>query len=128
MNQWTPEQFYENSLNPSVPKDQLRLYEAYATKEVPPLPALDGSADILGQSYRDYVDKTDRIANQHPEKGTLGDVAAYEAYLRMPDEPLTIRDEDWEMKRYKVYDRWLKGRGLFRQGGKPVAVAEAGKA
>lgn len=118
MNQWTPEQFHENSLNPSVPRDQIRLYEAYLAREVPPLPALDASSDILGQMYRNYVDKTDQIASQGPEEGTIDDVVIYDRYLSTIDDPLTIKDEDWEMKRYKVYDRWLRGRNLFRQAGK----------
>lgn len=118
MNQWAPEQFYDNSLNPAVPKDQHRVYEDYLSREVPPLPTLNTFTDILGQTYRNYVDKTDRIANETPGHGTLADIASYERYLIMPDEPLTIQDDDWDTKRYKVYDRWLRGRNLFKQGGK----------
>lgn len=118
MNQWAPEQFYENSLNPAVPKDQQRVYEDYLSREVPPLPTLNSATDILGQTYRDYVDKTDRIANETPGHGTLADVASYERYLMVPDEPLTVQEDEWDTKRYKVYDRWLRGRNLFKQGGK----------
>lgn len=43
------------------------------------------------------------------------DMADYEEFLRVSDNPLTVTEADAPKKRYKAYRQWLKGKSLFKQ-------------
>ncbi|KAH0565689.1 hypothetical protein GP486_000908 [Trichoglossum hirsutum] len=113
--QWTLDEFVGNSLNPSVTRSEAEEYERYITHplklplvvstETPPNPSLD----IL-----EYVNSTspEAVATLH---STEEDIADYEAFLRVSENPLTVSESDTPMKRYNAYSKWLRGKSIFKQ-------------
>ncbi|KAL1389595.1 polyphosphoinositide phosphatase-like protein Fig4 [Phyllosticta capitalensis] len=43
------------------------------------------------------------------------ELAEYRDFLNVPENPLTVGEEDGEKKRYKRYRQWLRGKSLFKQ-------------
>ncbi|KAF2275542.1 uncharacterized protein EI97DRAFT_494506 [Westerdykella ornata] len=43
------------------------------------------------------------------------DIEEFETYLRVEENPLDVRDEDRQKKRYKAYRQWLRGKSFFKQ-------------
>ncbi|KAK7537810.1 polyphosphoinositide phosphatase-like protein Fig4 [Phyllosticta citricarpa] len=43
------------------------------------------------------------------------ELSEYRDFLNVPENPLTVREEDGEKKRYKRYRQWLRGKSLFKQ-------------
>lgn len=116
MAQWTLDQFVYNSLDPSMTKSEAEEYERYlshplnlplvVTTEIPD----DPDSELLGY-LNNYLPSA--------ELSTLGsseeDMADYEEFLRVSDNPLTVTEADAPKKRYKAYRQWLKGKSLFKQ-------------
>jgi hypothetical protein len=65
----------------------------------------------LAEYHRNSDDSDGLFDDQDPE--SLADYAEFLAILK-EKEPLTVKDEDLGMKRYKAYRQWLKGRSFFK--------------
>ncbi|KAI9679257.1 MAG: phosphatidylinositol-3,5-bisphosphate 5-phosphatase [Caeruleum heppii] len=113
--QWTLDQFVNDSLHPSVTKNEREEYERYVTHplNVPLVvstePPSDPSLDFL-----EYVNSVspDAAAELY---STEEDIAEFADFLTVSDNPLTVSDADAPKKRYKAYRQWLKGKSLFKQ-------------
>jgi hypothetical protein len=113
--QWTLDEFVGNSLNPSVTRNEAEEYERYITHplnlplvvstETPPNPSLD---------FLEYVNSTspEAVATLHCSEE---DIADYEAFLRVSENPLTVSESDAPKKRYNAYRKWLRGKSIFKQ-------------
>ncbi|KAF2103424.1 hypothetical protein NA57DRAFT_26522, partial [Rhizodiscina lignyota] len=116
MTQWTLNQFYNNSLNPSVTTDEQDEYERYISHPLN-LPLV--VSNELPEGHQDYAD----YANGAGGPGTMEDtaepneedVADFAEFLEIGDDPLTVNIEDGGKKRYKAYRQWLRGKSLFKQ-------------
>jgi phosphatidylinositol 3,5-bisphosphate 5-phosphatase len=113
--QQTLEQFVKRSLDPSVGSEEAEEYERYirhpltlplvVSTETPPNPSLD---------FLKYVNSVSREATSTVDYATEEDIAEYEAFLTVSDNPLTVGEDDAPKKRYKAYRQWLKGKSLFK--------------
>ena len=113
--QWTLNQFVVNSLNPSVTRAEMDEYSRYITHplnlplvvsaESPPLPSPDLLSYVKSMS-------ADKLSDMHVAED---DIAEYEGFLDVAENPLTVTDADAPKKRYKAYRQWLKGKSLFKQ-------------
>jgi phosphatidylinositol 3,5-bisphosphate 5-phosphatase len=113
--QWTLDQFVENSLNPSVTRNEAEEYERYishplnlplvVSTETPPNPSLE---------FLEYVNSTspEAVASLHCSEE---DLMNFEAFLKVSDNPLTISESDAPKKRYNAYQKWLRGKSIFKQ-------------
>ncbi|MCJ1385355.1 phosphatidylinositol-3,5-bisphosphate 5-phosphatase [Xylographa soralifera] len=113
--QWTLNQFVVNSLNPSVTSAEMDEYGRYIShplnlplvisSDAPPTPSLD---------LVDYIQSAsvDTLGSLH---STEEDIADFQEFLYVGDDPLTVTDADTPKKRYKAYRQWLKGKSLFKQ-------------
>ena len=113
--QWTLDQFVTNSLNPSVAAKEAYDYERYISHPqniplvVSPEVPQNASHELLN-----YVNRvsSDAVSNMH---STQEDLADYNEFLEVGEEPLTVTDADAAKKRYKAYRQWVKGKSLFKQ-------------
>ncbi|KAI4242557.1 MAG: hypothetical protein L6R40_003938 [Gallowayella cf. fulva] len=113
--QWTLNQFVANSLNPTVIESEADEYLRYinhpsnlplvVSTDDPPHP----NADFLGYIQSNSPDAAANMLS------TEDDIADFEEFLNVGDDPLTVTDADTPKKRYKAYRQWLKGRSLFKQ-------------
>ncbi|KAI9780235.1 MAG: phosphatidylinositol-3,5-bisphosphate 5-phosphatase [Geoglossum umbratile] len=113
--QWTLDQFVENSLNPSVTRNEAEEYERYishplnlplvVSTETPPNPSLE---------FLEYVNSIspEAVASLHCSEE---DLANFEAFLKVSENPLTISESDAPKKRYNAYQKWLRGKSIFKQ-------------
>ena len=115
MAQWTLDQFVDNSLDPSMTKSEAEEYERYVSHPLN-LPLVvttdmpdDPDSELL--SYLNDFTSTDLSTPDFSEE----DVADYEDFLRVSDNPLTVTQADAPKKRYKAYRQWLKGKSIFKQ-------------
>lgn len=121
--QWTLGRLVTDSLNPSVTAGEAEEYEHYINHplKVPLVVTSDDeiTADSIraGGSNRDLLEYANKI---NVEDSSLQDMAesnlaAYAEFLDVSDDGLTVVAEDYEMKRYKRYRQWLRGKSLFKQ-------------
>jgi phosphatidylinositol 3,5-bisphosphate 5-phosphatase len=113
--QWTLDQFVANSLDPSVADSEADEYQRYInhplnlplviSTETPPSPNMELLNYINSNSL-------DAVTGMH---STEDDIADYNEFVFVGDDPLTVTDADPPKKRYKAYRQWLKGRSLFKQ-------------
>ena len=115
--QWTLDQFVTNSLNPSITATEAHEYERYishplnlplvVSTEVPQ----NASLELLG-----YVNSIsfDAVSNMH---STQEDLADYNEFLEVGEDPLTVTDADTAKKTVQ---------GLSTVGQGQVAVQTAG--
>ena len=113
--QWTLDQFVTNSLNPCVADSEAYEYQRYInhplnlplviSTDAPPSPNMDLVNYINSNSL-------DAVTGMH---STDDDIADYNEFLLVGEEPLTVTDADPSKKRYKAYRQWLKGKSLFKQ-------------
>ena len=113
--QWTLNQFYSNSLNPSVTESEAHEYQRYishplnlplvTSTAIPPNPNMDFLIHVSSNS-------PDAVTNLHSNEE---DIADYTEFLNVGENPLTVFDADTPKKRYKAYRQWLKGKSLFKQ-------------
>lgn len=113
--QWTLDQFVTNSLNPCVADSEAYEYQRYISHplnlplvistDAPPSPNIELVNYINSNSL-------DAVTGMH---STDDDIADYNEFLLVGEEPLTVTDADPAKKRYKAYRQWLKGKSLFKQ-------------
>ncbi|KAL8764707.1 MAG: hypothetical protein Q9209_007918 [Squamulea sp. 1 TL-2023] len=112
--QWTLNQFVANSLNPTVVESEADEYLRYVNHPSN-LPLVVSSEDPPHNSdFLAYVQSNspDAVAQMLSAED---DVADFEEFVNVGDDPLTVTDMDTPKKRYKAYRQWLKGRSLFKQ-------------
>ncbi|KAI1168658.1 SacI homology domain-containing protein [Nemania serpens] len=114
--QWTFTKVVHESLNPSVSAQEEEDYTQYIShpQSLPLVVSNEAPTDIDSSEYQDYLNgswQTDGLAPH----GTDEDIAAYNELLRVGDNPLTVTEEDLPKKRYKAYEKWLRGKSLFKQ-------------
>lgn len=113
--QWTLDQFVVNSLNPCVADSEAYEYQRYInhplnlplviSSDPPPSPNME-LVNYINSNSLDAV--TGMLC-------TEDDIADYNEFLHVGEEPLTVTDADPSKKRYKAYRQWLKGKSLFKQ-------------
>ena len=103
------------SLNPSVIERELHEYERYITHPLnfPLVVSTEIPANPNAKLLR-YVNSvsSEAVSNMHTPDDDLAD---FEEFLEVGDEPLTVTEADLPKKRYKAYRQWLKGKSLFKQ-------------
>ena len=113
--QWTLNQFYANSLNPSVTDGEAHEYQRYISHPLN-LPLVT-TTDLPPDQSNDFVvhvnsNAPDMIMSM---PSSAEDIADYTEFLNIGEEPLTVFETDAPKKRYKAYRQWLKGKSLFKQ-------------
>jgi hypothetical protein len=138
-NQWSIRQWYENLLDPNVEqRDEYVKYVEYPLNQ----PLVTGNEPVDFSANSDFVaylarGESDDFAVSHVatlegltkyHQAPLNDadrlyddqdpesLADYAEFLAVQKEkaPLTVKEEDLGMKRYKAYRQWLKGRSFFK--------------
>ncbi|KAK8208043.1 phosphatidylinositol-3,5-bisphosphate 5-phosphatase [Zalaria obscura] len=119
MTQWTLNQFHHNSLNPSVTRDQEGEYSYYVSHPLNlPLVVSSELPSDTNLMYVDYVNsgKGDEEAGEIAAPwDTEENIPYFQDFLQVEEDPLTVREEDWDKKRYRAFQQWLKGKSLFKQ-------------
>ena len=119
MHQWTLNQIYSNSLNPTVSAAETTEYEDYVNhpSNLPPVAAGEEHNSSAAKEFADYlnfdVDASPRLSTIDPVGG--GDLQDFIEYLHVVDNPLDVNEEDRGKKRYKAYSKWLRGKSFFKQ-------------
>ncbi|KAL8856732.1 MAG: hypothetical protein Q9178_006689 [Gyalolechia marmorata] len=112
--QWTLNQFVANSLNPAVVETEADEYLRYINHPSN-LPLVVSTDDPPHNSdFLTYIQSNspDAVAQM---LSTEDDIADFEEFFNVGDDPLTVTDADTPKKRYKAYRQWLKGKSLFKQ-------------
>ncbi|KAL9002429.1 MAG: hypothetical protein Q9188_004633 [Gyalolechia gomerana] len=113
--QWTLNQFVVNSLNPFVIESEADEYLRYINHPLN-LPLVVSTEDPSTRK----TDLQDYIRSHSPESVARmqcaeDDIADFNEFLDVGEDPLTVTDGDTSKKRYKAYRQWLKGKSLFKQ-------------
>ncbi|KAL8944609.1 MAG: hypothetical protein Q9211_000534 [Gyalolechia sp. 1 TL-2023] len=113
--QWTLDQFVVNSLSPFVIESEADEYLRYINHPLN-LPLVVSTEDPSNPK----TDLQDYIRSNSPEavaqmQCTEDDIADFNEFVDVGEDPLTVTDGDTSKKRYKAYRQWLKGRSLFKQ-------------
>lgn len=115
MAQWTLDQFVDNSLDPSMTKSEAEEYERYLSHPLNfPLVITTVVPDDPDSELLSYLNNFAHAELSTPDS-CEEDMADYEEFLRVSDNPLTVTEADAPKKRYKAYRQWLKGKSLFKQ-------------
>lgn len=115
MAQWTLDQFVDNSLDPSITRDEAEEYERYVSHPLNlPLVVTTAIPDGSDSELLSYLNNftSAELSTLDPSEE---DMADYEEFLRVSENPLTVTEADAPKKRYKAYRQWLKGKSLFKQ-------------
>jgi len=129
-----------SSINPAVPEDDITEYHKYILhpSNIPLILNSDTDYSSAPHEFLEYLSKTspeDRNLNYvDNEMGAVGltlDERAeesedvYREWIESArrEEPLSVLAGEEEVKRYKAYRKWLRGKSLFKQ--KPVVGGEA---
>ena len=113
--QWTLNQFVTNSLNPSVATKEAYDYERYISHPLNiPLVVSSETPQNASHDLLSYVNSSalESVSNLFTTQENLAD---YNEFLEVGDDPLTVTDADTAKKRYKAYRQWMKGKSLFKQ-------------
>ena len=122
--QWTLNQFYHNSLNPSVALAEMEEYVRYISHplNLPLVVSTDepDENDAAHLDYAEYIGSAGEGAVEQFGLSNGGDLtdeefADYVDFVTVAENPLTVGEEDGEKKRYKAYRQWLRGKSLFKQ-------------
>ncbi|KAI9681030.1 MAG: phosphatidylinositol-3,5-bisphosphate 5-phosphatase [Bathelium mastoideum] len=133
MTQWTLNQFYNNSLNPSITASEAEEYDRYVSHPIN-IP-LVVSSEFPADAHPDFVEYVNSVGGPMLDANVDGmvddeqlaraqgknwevseeDVKYYEDFLVVHNDPLTVNEEDGGKKRYKAYKQWLRGKSLFKQ-------------
>ncbi|PHH77356.1 hypothetical protein CDD83_4141 [Cordyceps sp. RAO-2017] len=115
--QWTFTKAVHDSLNPSVKEHEANDYDRYVRhpQNLPLVVSGETPMSIEGFSeYQDYV-----IGNWKGgglmSDGTESEADVYGDLLKVGENPLTVTEEDGPKKRYKAYQKWLRGKSFFKQ-------------
>jgi hypothetical protein len=113
--QWNLDQLVTNSLNPSVADTEAYEYQRYISHPLN-LPLVISTDDPPSPNMElvNYINSNsvDAITGM---QSTEDDIADYNEFLSVGEEPLTVTEADPPKKRYKAYRQWLKGKSLFKQ-------------
>ncbi|KAL2023970.1 hypothetical protein VTK56DRAFT_205 [Thermocarpiscus australiensis] len=142
--QWTFAQVVHESLNPTVSAAEADDYARYVSHphnlplvvsaEIPPaeiepeyleyVNGRGGTASWLASSPTVMTTAAAPTVGADGVNGVNGpakpsqeeeDRALYAETVRVPENPLTVTEEDALKKRYKAYKKWLRGKSLFKQ-------------
>lgn len=121
MHQWTLNEFHNNSLNPSVTAAEAEEYERYISHPLNlPLVISTETLDDVADSNLDFVEYLSSVSGDVGAASTAElsvsdeDLADYMGFLEVPENPLTVTEEDHGKKRYKAYHKWIRGKSLFK--------------
>ena len=121
---WTLSQIQANSLSPAVTPAELEEYERYISHPLNlPLVTSTDEPDESNAANIEYIDYVNCVNSDMVEQFSLtnewdipeDDLANFLHFLAVPDNPLSIEEDDGEKKRYKAYRQWLKGKSFFKQ-------------
>jgi hypothetical protein len=110
-----------NSLDPSVPDAE--EYERYVAHpmNIPLVVSSEIDYSKIPASFLEYLSKTQEI----PDLGNIvgygieeraeASTEDYAEFLEIPQDGLTVLDEDSTKQRYKAYRKWMRGKSLFKQ-------------
>lgn len=137
MTQWTLDQFYTNSLNPSVTDAEASEYERYISHPLSlPLVVSTETPEDSNLDFVEYLSITapstfgayksglgeggvNGIGGSDGDGGRWDvseeDIAHYAEFLTVAENPLDVKEGDGGKKRYKAYRQWLRGKSLFKQ-------------
>ncbi|KAI4256726.1 MAG: hypothetical protein LQ352_001967 [Teloschistes flavicans] len=113
--QWTLDQFVVNSLNPSVVENEADEYLRYINHPLNlPLVVSTDDPPHPKSEFLAYIQSNapDAVTQMQSAED---DIADFQEFLDVGDDPLTVTEADTSKKRYKAYRQWLKGRSLFKQ-------------
>lgn len=113
--QWTLDQFVTNSLNPCVADSEAYEYQRYINHPLNlPLVVSTDAPPSPNMELVNYINSNslNALTGMH---STDDDIADYNEFLLVGEEPLTVTEADPSKKRYKAYRQWLKGKSLFKQ-------------
>ncbi len=126
--QWTLNQFYHNSLNPTVTEAEAAEYEQYISHPLNlPLVVSTELPDEIAANLDlvDYINSASGVEDWTSSAGSNfgassfdvneNDLADYKEFSEVSENPLTVSEEDGDKKRYKAYKKWLQGKSLFKQ-------------
>ncbi|KAI9725233.1 MAG: phosphatidylinositol-3,5-bisphosphate 5-phosphatase [Chrysothrix sp. TS-e1954] len=124
INQWTLEQHCNNSLNPTVSDSEVTSYEAYLDL---PLKIADTTLDE-DTGLTETTEYEDFIASGRGEANSASgdETNEFKRWLEPIEDPLTVKGGDLQKKRYHAYEKWLKGKSLFKQGKLDTEFKSAG--
>ena len=119
MHQWTLNQIYSNSLNPTVSAAETAEYEDYVNhpSNLQSIAAYEQHKSSVAKEFSEYLNMD---VDAGPELTTMdsngtGDMQDFIEYLHVADNPLDVNEEDGGKKRYKAYSKWLRGKSFFKQ-------------
>lgn len=121
--QWTLGQLVSDSLNPSVTAAEAEEYERYINHPLKVPLVVTSEDELTTHSINEHASNLDLLeyANKcNIEESALGNnagenIADYAEFLNVSEGGLSVAAEDYEMKRYKRYRQWLRGKSLFKQ-------------
>lgn len=121
--QWTLGQLVKNSLDPSVTTAEAEEYERYINHPLKVPLVITSEDELTATSLREHESNLDlleyankcNIEDTVLENNAEENLADYAEFLNVSDAGLTVVAEDYEMKRYKRYRQWLRGKSLFKQ-------------
>lgn len=125
---WTFTQVVHESLNPSVTEEEVQEYIGYITHPQT-LPLVVSTEVFEGEAnapnYLAYINNSWRkdgamvlepdVTTELQSVMTPEDHELYSGFVSVPDNPLTVFEEDLPKKRNKTYRKWLAGKSLFKQ-------------
>ncbi|KFY17567.1 hypothetical protein V492_00548 [Pseudogymnoascus sp. VKM F-4246] len=111
----TFKQVVQDSLNPFVTDQEAEDYARYINHpQTLPLVVSTEMPEDIDVEYLDYVSGAWQESNSLSY--TLEeDLRDFSDFLTVPDNPLTVTNEDAQKKRYKAYRKWHNGKSLFKQ-------------
>lgn len=126
--QWTFTKVVHESLNPSVSNQEAEDYDRYIShpQNLPLVVSADTPAEAMQGEYQEYLNgawQSDGLllVPSGSSSGAPGTSNAEDYYhmcsdlLKVGEDPLTVKEEDAQKKRYKAYGKWLRGKSLFKQ-------------
>ena len=113
--QWTLNQQVTNSLNPGVTDAEMNEYGRYISHPLN-LPLVI-SSDAPPSAQLEFLTYINSVSPDsfHDVHRSEEDIADYNEFLNVSDDPLLVTEADLPKKRYKAYRQWLKGKSLFKQ-------------
>lgn len=110
-----------NSLDPSVPDAE--EYERYVAHpmNIPLVVSSDIDYSKTPAAFLEYLSKTQEIPDignvvgYGIEERAEASTEDYAEFLEIPQDGLTVLDEDATKQRYKAYRKWMRGKSLFKQ-------------
>ena len=117
--QWTLNQIYTASLNPTVSASETAEYKDYVNhpSNLPLVATHEQHESSAAKEFSNYlsIDADNRPGLTNNDSGGVDDMQDFMEYLNVADNPLDVNEEDRGKKRYKAYSKWLRGKSLFKQ-------------